>query len=107
MVVLVIQDNPQEMALLREALTNFTNPPILVEHADRLSVALSYLAVRGFDAVLLDLNLPDSAGLDTFARVHARAPAMAIQSRANKYAQRAARKIKVLGISFQCGGDLT
>ncbi|MEK6640448.1 MAG: response regulator [Nitrospirota bacterium] len=78
MVVLVIQDNPQEMALLREALTNFTNPPILVEHADRLSVALSYLAVREFDAILLDLNLPDSAGLDTFARVHARAPELPV-----------------------------
>ncbi len=78
MVVLVIQDNPQEVALLREALTNFTNPPILVEHADRLSVALSYLAVRRFDAILLDLNLPDSAGLDTLARVHAGAPELPV-----------------------------
>jgi DNA-binding response OmpR family regulator len=64
MIVLAIQDNPQEMALLRGALTHFTNSPILVEHADRLSVALSYLAVRRFDAILLDLNLTDSAGLD-------------------------------------------
>ena len=78
MIVLAIQDNPQEIALLREALTNFTNPPILVEHADRLSVALSYLAVRRFDAILLDLNLPDSAGLDTLARVQAQAPELPV-----------------------------
>jgi signal transduction histidine kinase/DNA-binding response OmpR family regulator len=66
------------MALLREALTHFTNLPILVEHADRLSVALSYLAVRRFDAILLDLNLTDSAGLDTFARVQAQAPELPV-----------------------------
>ena len=73
MIVLAIQDNPQEMALLRDALSNFTKVPILVEHADRLSVALSCLAVRRFDAILLDLNLSDSQGLDTLARVQARA----------------------------------
>ena len=68
MIVLAIQDNPQEMALLRDALSIFTKVPILVEHADRLSVALSCLAVRRFDAILLDLNLSDSQGLDTLAR---------------------------------------
>ena len=73
MIVLAIQDNPQEMALLRDALSIFTKVPILVEHADRLSVALSCLAVRRFDAILLDLNLSDSQGLDTLARVQARA----------------------------------
>ncbi len=78
MIILAIQDNRQEMALLREALSNFTNVAILVEHAARLSVAFSYLAVRQFDAILLDLNLPDSAGLDTLARVHARAPELPV-----------------------------
>ena len=73
MIVLAIQDNPQEMALLRDALSNFTKVPILVEHADRLSVALSCLAVRRFDAILLDLNLSDSQGLDSLARMQARA----------------------------------
>lgn len=34
MIVLAIEDNRQEMALLREALSSFTNTTILVEHAD-------------------------------------------------------------------------
>lgn len=40
-----------------------------VEWADRLSTALARLARGGIDAVLLDLSLPDSWGLDTLRRV--------------------------------------
>ena len=74
MIVLAIEDNLQEMALLREALSSSANTPMLVEYADRLSAAFSHLAARRFDAILLDLDLPDSDGLDTLARVQARAP---------------------------------
>jgi hypothetical protein len=35
MIILAIEDNRQEMALLREALSNFTNIAILVEHRVR------------------------------------------------------------------------
>jgi hypothetical protein len=31
MIVLAIQDNPQEMVLLRDACSNFTNSPILMD----------------------------------------------------------------------------
>ena len=78
MIVLAIEDNRQEMALLREALSSFTNTTILVEHADRLSASLACLAARRFDAILLDLNLPDSNGLDTLARVQAQAPELPV-----------------------------
>jgi two-component system, sensor histidine kinase and response regulator len=78
MIVLAVEDNRQEMALLREALSNITNTAIQVEHADRLSAAFSCLAARRFDAILLDLNLLDSAGLDTLARVQARAPELPV-----------------------------
>jgi len=72
--ILVIEDSQQEIALLREALSNVASAAIRVEHADRLSAACSYLTAGRFDAILLDLNLPDSAGLDTLACVQARAP---------------------------------
>ena len=74
MIVLAIQDNPQEMALLRDALSNFTDADIRVEHVDCLSDAYACLAAKRFDAILLDLTLPDSHGLDTLVRVQARAP---------------------------------
>src|SRR4029077_13372213 len=38
--------------------------------ADRLSIGLERLAEAPFDAVLLDLSLPDSQGLDTLVRLH-------------------------------------
>src|SRR4029077_18664374 len=41
--------------------------------ADRLSIGLERLAEAPFDAVLLDLSLPDSQGLDTLVRLHAAA----------------------------------
>ena len=78
MIVLAIEDNLQEMALLREALASSTNTSFLVEHAERLAASLSCLAARRFDAILLDLNLPDSNGLDTLARVQAQAPELPV-----------------------------
>ena len=44
----------------------------------RLSEALPLFAVERFDAVLLDLFLSDSHGLDTFATLHTQAPNMPI-----------------------------
>ncbi|MBC7838189.1 MAG: response regulator [Nitrospiraceae bacterium] len=78
MIILAIEDNRQEMALLQEALSSSTNTTILVEHADRLSASLACLAARRFDAILLDLNLPDSEGLNTLARVQAQAPELPV-----------------------------
>ncbi len=46
--------------------------------SDRLAVAVSRLTERPFDAVLLDLALPDSDGFETFARVQAAAGDAAI-----------------------------
>jgi PAS domain S-box-containing protein len=76
--ILVIEDNRQEMALLRAALSDVTSATIRVEQADRLSAAFSRLDAGGIDAILLDLNLPDSDGLDTLARVQARVPEVPI-----------------------------
>jgi two-component system, sensor histidine kinase and response regulator len=78
MMVFAIEDNQQEIALLRDALSNVPNPTILVEHADRLSTAFSCLAARRFDAILLDLDLPDSDGLDTLARVQSQVPELPV-----------------------------
>jgi two-component system, cell cycle sensor histidine kinase and response regulator CckA len=71
--VLLVEDNPADARLVREMLQDVSPRPILT-HAVRLHEALQYLRTDRFSAVLLDLTLPDSEGLDTFARAHAEAP---------------------------------
>jgi PAS domain S-box-containing protein len=72
--VLIVEDNPADVALTREALPDAGAAGFLLESAPRLSVALARLEAEGIDLVLLDLGLPDSQGLDTFRRLRDAAP---------------------------------
>ena len=76
--ILLIEDNPGDADLVREYLRDAQRGPIELQHAARLSTGLEQLAGGRFDAVLLDLGLPDSQGLETFRRVHAQAPEAAV-----------------------------
>jgi PAS domain S-box-containing protein len=76
--VLLIEDNPGDARLIREMLAEARWGRITLECADRLSAGFEHLAKGGVDCVLLDLTLPDSTELDTFERVHAEAPEIAI-----------------------------
>jgi MinD-like ATPase involved in chromosome partitioning or flagellar assembly/CheY-like chemotaxis protein len=78
MKVLLIEDNPGDARLIQMMLAEARGAPFDIERADRLSTGLGRLATGGIDVVLLDLSLPDSQGLDTFARVHAQAPEVPI-----------------------------
>ena len=78
MIILVIEDSREEMILLRTALSAVTNVPIRVVHVDQLSAASTCLAAGHFDAIVLNLNLPDSTGLNTLARVQASAPGIPV-----------------------------
>jgi len=49
-----------------------------ITHVKRLMEALHQLATERFDAVLLDLSLPDSQGLDTFTTLRAQTLAMPV-----------------------------
>jgi len=72
--VLLIEDNPGDTRLIRGMIPQFEAPQFNLECVERLSAGLEYLAREEVDVVLLDLNLPDSHGLDTFNRVHAFVP---------------------------------
>jgi DNA-binding NtrC family response regulator len=72
--VLLIEDNPGDTELVREALADAHPARFLLLQAGRLAAGLEQLDGRDVDAVLLDLSLPDSQGLATYATVHARAP---------------------------------
>jgi diguanylate cyclase (GGDEF)-like protein len=52
--------------------------PFRLYCADRLSLGLEHLSAGGTGLVLLDLSLPDSFGLETFAKVYAHSPTVPI-----------------------------
>ena len=70
--LLLIEDSPDEACLLEESLSRVDRPPLLI-HAETLEEARRRLAENRIDAVLLDLGLPDSIGLETLDRANAAA----------------------------------
>jgi DNA-binding NarL/FixJ family response regulator len=77
---LLVEDNPGERRFLQELLRNQTGTGDLfkVECTERLATAILRLGVGDIDVILLDLSLPDSQGEETFAKVKACAPDVAI-----------------------------
>ncbi|MHB9038679.1 MAG: AAA family ATPase [Armatimonadota bacterium] len=76
--VLMVEDNPGDARLLREFLGEVDDVRFELTQAERLSDALQYLGKQSFDAVLLDLRLPDSQGIDTFIQIYQTAPQVPI-----------------------------
>lgn len=74
--ILLVEDNPGDIRLLREYLQsaagtqNYVFTPV-----STLEQALEEMAANTFDVVMLDLSLPDSHGLDTLEKLRHRNPA--------------------------------
>ncbi len=73
MKLLLVEDNPGDVRLFNLMLLDEV-PPIQWVHCETLSDALKVVEASRetspFDAILLDLSLPDSQGVDTFHRIH-------------------------------------
>ena len=69
--VLFVEDNPGDARLLEESLTEEAGDIFRLTWVKDLETAVGRLETELVDAVLLDLNLPDSQGFDTFARMKA------------------------------------
>ena len=76
--VLLIEDNPGDARLIRETLKDIKDFRFTLEHVDLLAEGLKRLASEKPDVLLLDLSLPDSAGLDTVAKVRQQAPGLPV-----------------------------
>jgi diguanylate cyclase (GGDEF)-like protein len=74
--VLLIEASPSDARMAAEFLGEGSG--FELTHVGRLSEAAARLEKGGFDAVLLDLMLPDSTGLATVSSVHDRAPDLPI-----------------------------
>ena len=76
--ILLVEDNPGDTRLIQEALKEAGSTRFKLDCTDRLATGLEKLSARKPDAIILDLSLPDSQGLDTFTRVHAQVPEVPI-----------------------------
>jgi diguanylate cyclase (GGDEF)-like protein/PAS domain S-box-containing protein len=76
--VLLVEDNPADAKLVREALTDTRFGPFHIEWVRNLSDGLNRLGKGGIEAVLADLRLPDSEGIETLDRLVLAAPRVPI-----------------------------
>ena len=72
--VLLVEDNPGDIRLIREMLKEAKPSLGALEESPSLMTAVERLAKGGIDAVLLDLGLPDSQGISTFTKLHQQFP---------------------------------
>jgi response regulator RpfG family c-di-GMP phosphodiesterase len=72
--LLIIEDNPGDSRLIRETLKEGAAGEFELHEAIDLATGLSIAEGEKIEALLLDLALPDSTGLDTFQKVHEKMP---------------------------------
>lgn len=72
--ILLVEDNPVDSAFIRENLLRAKHASFSIAAVTRLDAGLARLARGGIDLVILDLNLPDSQGMDTFVKIHGQHP---------------------------------
>src|SRR4051794_26508164 len=74
--VLMVEDNLGDADLVREALGGAAG--VKIEHAEDLAQARAQLSTAPVDVVLLDLSLPDAAGLEGVAILQREVPSVPI-----------------------------
>jgi DNA-binding NarL/FixJ family response regulator len=67
--ILLIEDSPTDAYLMGELLKRVSEFNFEMTHAAQLSLGLEKLAEAKFDAIILDLELPDSFGIETYEKV--------------------------------------
>src|ERR1700691_40604 len=72
--ILLIEDNPGDVRLLREMFNDHGAHNTELTHVDCMSAAEKYLVEHAVDIILLDPGLPDAQGLGAIRRAHAAAP---------------------------------
>lgn len=72
--VLLLEDNSGDAYLVKEQLRDIKNFDFQITRAQYLSQAIEILGTQSFAAILIDLMLPDSRGIETFKTVNQHAP---------------------------------
>ena len=76
--VLLVEDNDVDAQLTQDLLSEWSSEEFHVIRAKTLGEGLTYLSRERFDAVLLDLSLPDAFGLPTVRQIHATSPTIPV-----------------------------
>lgn len=76
--ILLVEDEEDDAFLLQRALAKTAPGQFEMTNVATLKEALRTLETARFHVVLSDLSLPDSRGLETFERIHAADPAVAV-----------------------------
>jgi diguanylate cyclase (GGDEF)-like protein/PAS domain S-box-containing protein len=72
--VLIVTADQADAGTLDDVLRRAKDGPYAIERVARLSDALERLQAGDIDAILVDLSLPDSQGIETFDKLFAAAP---------------------------------
>jgi C4-dicarboxylate-specific signal transduction histidine kinase len=76
--LLLVEDEPLDAELVRRSLRSTSSSRVRLHHVTTLGAGLDRLDAGGIDAVLLDLNVSDSAGVNTVVRLRERDPAVPV-----------------------------
>ena len=72
--ILLVEDSMVDRTLILDSLSSATGFDFSIDHESTLDDAITAMGRTAYAAVLLDLMLPDSYGLNTFDAVHNRFP---------------------------------
>ncbi|WP_455244150.1 diguanylate cyclase domain-containing protein [Petrachloros mirabilis] len=76
--VLLIEDNDIDARLTQDLLSEWSVEEFQITHVKTLGDGISQLDTHRFDAILLDLSLPDAFGLPTIRHVNATNPSIPV-----------------------------
>ncbi|MEC4982837.1 MAG: diguanylate cyclase [Oscillatoria sp. PMC 1068.18] len=76
--ILIVEDEAADADLLGELLGDVDNSTFILKSVDRLDRAIESLQVEQFEAIFLDLSLPDSQGLATLIKIKEQAKTIPI-----------------------------
>lgn len=76
--ILLVEDSPSDAVLFRSMLKTVVEFSFNIDHATRLAQAIGMLAKPFYDAVILDLGLPDSNGVESYEELRKAAPELPV-----------------------------
>lgn len=76
--VLLVEDDPEDVQILRALFKDLQHRKVAFEHVSSVSEAIERLKGNNVEAILSDLGLPDTTGVEAVSRLHAAAPDLPI-----------------------------